>query len=70
MIVKNRVRLFVGVKCSGTCVQGTLMAVFFVDHVPEGQVSRLTSGGIYSGMTCVSAGLDVVDVIEYLVTEM
>ena len=46
------------------------MAVFFVAHAPEGQVSRLASGGIHSGMTCVSAGLDVVDVIEYLVTEM
>ena len=46
------------------------MIGFFVAHTPEGQVSRLASGGIHSGMTCVSAGLDVMDATEYLVAEM
>ena len=46
------------------------MTVFFVAQAPEGQVGRLASGGIHSGMTCVSAGLDVVGATEYLVAEM
>jgi hypothetical protein len=46
------------------------MTVFFVAHAPEEQVSRLVSGGIHSGMTCVSPELHVVGAIEYLVVDV
>ena len=40
-VVKTIINFVVDMKCSGTCVQGTLVTIFFEAHTPEGLVSRL-----------------------------